>query len=96
MGMSTHVVGFAPPDATWRKMKAIWDSCQEAEIQCPPEVEKYFGGEPPDESGVTVELMYPKQHESVTEWSAEMCSGYEIDISKLPKHVKIIRVYNSF
>lgn len=25
MGMSTHVIGFIPPDAKWREMKDVYD-----------------------------------------------------------------------
>lgn len=91
--MSTHVVGFKPPDDKWKKMKAAWDACEEAEIEVPEEVEEFFGGEPPDEAGVTVEI---DGHECCKEYSEEGSSGYEIDISKLPKDVRIIRVYNSW
>jgi hypothetical protein len=89
MSMSTHVIGFAPPDEQWRKMKAIWDSCRAAGIAVPREVEKFFGGEPPDEAGVEIELESRK-------WSEDSREGVEIEVEKLPKHVKLIRFYNSW
>ena len=95
MGMSTHIVGFAPPDEKWRKMKAIWDSCEEAGIDVPKEVNDFFGGETPDECGVEIRLQYPF-HEAVREWSDDMREGFEIEIAKLPEHCKIVRVYNSY
>src|ERR1035441_9166498 len=51
MSMSTHVTGFAPPDETWQKMKAIWDACETVGVPVPGEVEEFFGGEGPDPAG---------------------------------------------
>lgn len=41
MGMSTIVVGFAKPDAKWKSMKAIWDTCIAADIEPPADVRKF-------------------------------------------------------
>lgn len=89
MGMSTTVVGFAPPDERWRQMKAIWDNCKAAGISPPPEVEKFFDYREPDPNGVEVEL--PKR-----EWSNDHASGFEIEIASIPKQVSVIRFYNSW
>lgn len=89
MGMSTHIVGFKPPDEKWEKMKAIWDSCKKAGIDCPNEVDEYFEGEPPDSAGVEVEI-------EGCEWSDEMREGFEIKLDELPKDVKTVRFYNSY
>jgi hypothetical protein len=89
MGMSTHVIGFAPADEKWRAMKAIWDSCRAAEIPVPSEVEKFFNYEEPDERGVEVEL-------PSTKWSDDFREGFEVEVSKIPAHVKVIRFYNSW
>ncbi len=94
MSMSTHVEAFAPPDDKWKKMKAVWDSCQKAGIVLPIEVEVYFNGEEPDEAGVKIELK--DDHPAISEYSADSASGYEIDLTKLPAHIKIIRVVNSY
>lgn len=87
MSMSTHVCGIRPPDEKWKKMKAAFDSCQNAGIEVPDEVWDFFGGERPDEAGVIVAL----PTDCATEWRAEMQDGYEVDISKLPKDVTVIR-----
>ena len=90
---STHVEGFKKPDANWKKMKAVYDACIEADVDVPEEVEDYFNGEEPDESGVNVDL---EDTDCCKEYSADSCSGYEIDVTKLPKDITIIRVYNSY
>ncbi len=96
MSMSTHVVGFKPPDDKWRKMKGIWDSCEEAGINPPKDVNDYFGGEAPGPAGVEVDEDALIECGAVKEHDGDMEDGYEIDVTKLPKDVKIIRVYNSY
>lgn len=93
MSMGTHVVGFRPPDKTWKKMKAVWDACTAAGTEIPNEVVKFFNHEDPDESGVVVEIM---ETPACRRWEDDMREGYEIDISKLPEGLMIIRFYNSW
>ena len=54
--MSTHIVGFKPPDEKWLKMKAVYESCHEASIDPPDDVMRFFGYEDPSESGVLVNI----------------------------------------
>jgi len=93
MSMSTRVIGFKPPDKKWNEMKAIWDACEEAEIEVPDAVLDFFDGAEPDSSGVAVEL-------PVTEWIDADCGGsgygYELKTSDIPEHVSVIRFYNSW
>ncbi|WP_333745999.1 hypothetical protein [Streptomyces sp. IBSBF 2950] len=89
MSMSTHVKGFTGPDDRWRKMKAIWDACQDAGVDPPTEVERFFDGEAPDPNGREVQI----PHE---EWRDEHREGVEVRIKDLPKNVTVIRVYNSW
>jgi hypothetical protein len=99
MGMSTFVVGIKPPDDHWRRMKAAWDACQAAGIEPPDTVYEFFNGEPPDEKGVVVgldEFTGDRRHESVTEWSSDTGEGYEVDVTKLPKDVTVVRFWNSW
>lgn len=94
MGMSMHIVGFTPPDEKWLKMKKIWDACEAADIEMPEEVEEFFNYEPPDEEGVLINLK--NTGFAVKEWSAEMEEGFQVELSKLPKDIKLIRFYCSF
>lgn len=93
MGMSTYVVGIKPPDEKWKKMKAAWDACASAGVPIPKKVDDFFGGEPPDERGVVVEI---EETQAVTKYHINTSSGFEVDISKLPADVKIIRFCNSW
>ena len=96
MGMSTHVVGIKPPDAEWRRMKKVWDACKEAGISAPGEVYEFFEGEAPDDVGVLVDE--DKLGKAVEEYNSDSdpSSGFEVDLTKLPKDVKKIRFYNAW
>lgn len=89
MGMSTHVIGFVPPDEKWKKIKAIYDACEAADIKMPDDVIDFFGGYPPDKNGQEIKI-------KEQEWSNKYSSGIEINLSDVPKHVKIIRFYNTW
>lgn len=95
MGMSTHVCAFKPPDAKWKKMKKVWDACKGAGIDVPDNVSEYFNHETPDESGAEISEETLEKCGALERYS-EGSSGYDIVIDKLPKGVKIVRVYNSW
>lgn len=91
--MSSYLclMGIVPPDSKWIKMKKIHDSCKEADIDPPQEVEEFFDGVEPDDKGMVIDLeKYAK------EWRADSMDGFEIEVSKLPENIKFIRVYNSY
>ena len=96
MSMSTHVVGIKPPplDEKWKKMKEVWDSCNAAGVEIPEEVGKFFDWETPDDKGVLISL--DEKCECCKEWWNDYSSGFEVDVSKIPKDIKIIRFYNSW
>lgn len=96
MSMSTHVVGFKPPDDKWKKMKEVWDACEAAGVEPPLKVSNFFNDEPPDALGVETSEVELARLGAIREWKAEMREGYEIFIDKLPKDVKVIRVFNSY
>ena len=89
MSMSTHIIGFIPPDKKWKEMKAIYDACVKANIEVPEAVNEFFNGYPPDPKGRYVEVQSEK-------YNAEGQGGIEIELSKIPKNVKFIRFYNSW
>ena len=91
MSMSTNIYGIRPPDEKWQKMKAAWDACKLAGIKQPEEVLVFFDDEPPDESGVVIDL---------SEWvetpDADCIDRYEINLAELPKDLKSIRIDVSY
>jgi hypothetical protein len=95
MGSSMHVVGFRPPDEMWRRMKKVWDACIEAGIPVPPTVDAFFEGLPPDPAGVHISEATLTNAGAASEWADGMCEGHELDLTKIPPGVTIIRFYNS-
>lgn len=89
MSMSTHVVGFRPPDDKYQRMRAVYEACTAAGTSTPREVLEFFEGEEPSENGTIVEIKsYP--------YKGDMCEGLEVDITDLPRGVKVIRFYNAW
>ena len=97
MSMSSHVKGIVPADDKFQMMYKIWKTCYEGEVSIPEEVREFFGlefeGEEPDPTGLEIAIEHT---EAVKDWTAEMSTGFEVDLTKLPKNVKIIRFYNSW
>ena len=95
MGMSIHVVGFKAPDKVWENMKVAFEACEAAGIDPPKELWDFFGGEQPDDQGVSVEI---EGKDAVKEYDdpSGCATGYQVEISKLPKDVTHIRFYNSW
>jgi hypothetical protein len=96
MGMSTHVVGFKPPDEKWQKMFAALQACAAAGVDVPDEVERFFEYDEPDPTGVRVPEKTLIAAGAVAEWSDQYRQGFEINVAKLPKDVTVVRVYNSW
>ena len=99
MSMSTHIVGFTPPDREWHLKLAAWKACREAGVAPGHELCKYFGldlGEEqdPDPNGHEVEIPDAKR-----DWTdGDMCSGIQVDLLVLARqypNVKVLRFYNS-
>ena len=91
MGISWYVDGIRPPDATWRKMKAVLEACREAKIAEPKEVREFFKGETPDEKGVLINLglMYEKpKTPGVERYEGEESSGFEVDLDSFENTIR--------
>lgn len=93
MGMHTYIQAIRPPDAKWQSMKAVYDSCMDAGVPLPVEVERFFGGDKPCDKGVIVRLDRDKHY---TEGSDDGRDWMDLDLTKLPNDVKIVRFVASF
>lgn len=90
--MSTYVVGYRPADETWDKHLAVWEACDAAGVDIPQETLDFFDDESPlDKPGMEVSIK-----NACKEYQNEYQQGYEVDITKLPKDVKILRFVNSW
>lgn len=91
MSMSTHVVGYRKPDAKFTVMRAAWLACEQAGIEIPEDISDYFDGEKPDSAGMEIKI-----EKAVTEFEDDYRHGFEVDVSKLPEGLTIIRFFNSY
>lgn len=92
--MSSHVVGFRPPDKKWEEMKLVWEACERTGVEIPKKVLEFFDHEDPaGKPGMSMNLM---DTDAVKEYHEEAVQGFEVDLTKLPKDLEIIRFYNSW
>ncbi len=89
MSGTMHVCGFVPPDAIWKKMKVAYEACIAAGVSVPQQVEKFFGGVPPNDLGLEITIPHYAYREGMNE-------GYQVEIAKLPPEVKCIRFWMSY
>jgi hypothetical protein len=99
MGMSRRIEAYIPDtDVEYQKHKKIFLACREAEVDLPKQTAEYFGyGEDTyPELEMLDEKLEIRLQEGVhyTEYNAEMCEGYEIELDKLPTAVTKLRIYN--
>jgi hypothetical protein len=93
MSMSTHISGYLEADNEWKNMKDLWDLCNKSNILPPLEVREFFDDEYPDDKpGKVVEL----PPECISTIAEEMVVGYQIELDKIPPHVKFIRFTNHY
>lgn len=91
MGMSSYVQGFRPPDEKFEKMRDAYEACVAAGVEIPDPIEDFFEGAPPDPQGVDVDIA-----RAVSERSEDGAVSHEVDLSKVPENVTVIRFTNSW
>lgn len=92
MDMSMRIIGFRQPNDEWQLMKAAWDACRNAGVTIPPGVVKFFGGQAPGESpGEAVDIDIASQHQKVSDGECRGLDIWDVDLSKLPSGVKVLR-----
>ena len=74
-------------------MEAVYYACLAAKLTVPDEVTKFFGDEnPEDNEDFNVDLT---ESFSVTSLDNDFTEGCEIDLKKIPKDVKILKVFTT-
>jgi len=102
MSMSTFVFGVRPPDDKWKGMKAVRDACIKVGTPVPEEVEKFFNYEKPDDKGILVEFTMDNKGKVSNGcckpfYDENNCyEGFEIELSKVPKDITILRFVNGW
>ena len=74
-----------PPDAKFRKMKAVYDACKVADVDPPDDVDEFFDGDEPDPAGTQVEM------EKVQLLEGEYELGFQVAVKDIPKWATHIR-----
>ena len=87
-----HIDGVRTCDDKWKEMQLVYDACLKAGITVPKQVQEFFGYEKPDELGVLIRLDSDK---AVEEWGNSYAGGYQIDLTKLQKGFRYLRIYFS-
>jgi hypothetical protein len=86
--MSTHIYGVVPgDDEKFEIMARIYNDCEKIGATVPFDVLEFFDHEKPDPKGLILGIK-----EAITECEG----GFEVDITKLPKHVKFVRFVNKW
>lgn len=92
--MSTHVVGLRPASDDYKKKLKAYTACIEAGVPPPKELSVYFDYvSEPDPNGMEVCL---DQSLAVQEYKKRGKDGFDVDVTKLPEGVTIVRFYNSY
>lgn len=94
MSMSTRVVGFRPPDDTYERMKAVYESCKAAGIGVPDKVQEFFNWGEPSEHGTEVRLPDGCVSEYADGYRSQQ--GIDVRLDALPPNITVIRFYNSW
>ena len=94
MGMSTRILAVIEADSEWIKMKQAWEACEDAGVTIPKELFDYFDGVcPKNMNGKEINLnMYKNNHESLDLHDHDYIESFIVDISKLPKGTKKIKI----
>ncbi len=92
MSMSTYVYGLREADDRHRKLLAIKRACEDAGIEYPPEVARYFVNGKHDTTGdyaLAVEV-------PVEEINDDTRTHYIVDLQQLPPGIRRLRFTNSW
>lgn len=97
MSMSTHITAFRDMDGEFARMLEIKTFCDTHKVSYPSEVNAYFKGDADSsEDELRDEFLEIDLGDACSEWTSRSAQGYEVDVTKLPPEVKIIRFFNSW
>lgn len=93
MTASVRLLGFGPPDDRWKEMAEVYFACRRAGVTVPDEVESYFDEGAPEPIGKDTDLTHlTKEWDVPSGWPA---LGLEIEVSKIPGNIELLRFYYS-
>ena len=90
MSVNTYIVGHESPSREWELKRAAYVACRAADMEIPDDLEDYFGGcDPENLPGSEVDIS------GVIKGDPHYQDGALVDLTKLDKAIKWIRVYVS-
>lgn len=95
MSTQVTVTGFKPPGEEWRKMRAVYDVCMQANVPVPEEVLRFLERNPLSEDGVPVsedDLRQAGAVKDVYHTDIGVITALDIDPTKIPKDITFLRV----
>lgn len=102
MGASTYIVGIRSEEGTLREMAHLALECDRLGVSYPKEIEDYFEGTEALEhstlenmiiAATEVDLEDDLNIEGLVEGDVRYHNGAVIDLNKLPRDIKFLRVY---
>lgn len=82
-------MGVTPPDAEFKKMLDAYNACVAAGVEVPKKVYEFFNHSNPDPRGL--ELRLKEEH-----GLSKVQYGFDVELAKLPKNVKILKFVLSY
>lgn len=95
MNVSMNIYAVKPADDDYKRKSAAWRACDSAGIPVPKELDEFFNGEEPDPTGTVIDIADEtgeSLHASCKQLDAEDSWTFEVDITKLPKGTRYVRV----
>lgn len=93
MDMLISIAGVVPADDEYKKMLQVYNTCLDAGVDIPNQVREYLNlgeEEEPDEDGCIIDIDDAIEEEGDIDYE-DGCT-YTIDIGKLPKNIKFIKI----
>jgi hypothetical protein len=95
--MTTYVLGIRNLEESFQKMLKVKQACEEAGIEYPPAVRKYFKQHTEEAEEVIRSHMETVDiSDAFKETDNEYSQSFEVDLTQLPSEVKRIRFVNIY
>lgn len=96
MSMASFVSGIRDLDGKFAKMMKAKLACEEAGAAYPAEVREYFKCPEESEDTLRRDMESVDINDATSEYSRDATDVFDVDLSKLPEGVKVIRFENSY
>lgn len=90
MGVRVYIEAILEETPQYKKMKAIYDLCEEAYVEIPKEVLDFLEEHSPSKYGMGIQI-----EEAIKKMEGDCDEGtiYLVDLTKIPKGVTMLRIF---